>query len=107
MENRITFYFRELEEIVRIYFHNQNLKMKNCFISSSFSCSRISFLSPAKADYCYGTYQFYGNGNSQRCSNGSSSSYYEDNNDGVYKFYGYSGSSGGHKYPSTGINWMF
>ena len=67
-----------------------------------------SFLSTAKADYCYRTNHSYGNGYSQRCSNGSSSSYYDDNNDGVYKrntkSYGYSGVSGGYKYPSTGIN---
>ena len=86
--------------------------MKNLFLLPILSVVLgSSFLSPAKADYCYRNNHSYGNGYSERCSNGSSFSYYDDNNDGVYKrntkSYGYSGRSGGYKLPSTGINYMW
>ena len=108
----ITFKYPELEDTVRIYFHNKIFKMKKLFLLPILSVVLgSSFLSPAKADYCYRTNHSYGNGYSERCSNGSSYSYYDDNNDGVYKrntkSYGYSGSSGGYKLPSTGINYMW
>ena len=80
----ITFKYPELEDNVRIYFHNQNFKMKKLFLLPILSVVLgSSFLSTAKADYCYRTNHSYGNGYSQRCSNGSSSSYYDDNNDEV------------------------
>ena len=52
----ITFNYPEIEDNVRIYFHNQNLKMRKLFLLPILSVALgSSFLSTAKADYFYRT----------------------------------------------------